>query len=294
MAKKQRDGEPLFHFLDIDAAEVRHHSTALEDMLKRRCDGMIIRSVLTPDTVDEIVTRLEREATDMGKVTLSQFEHLDAAPYVLGDAIVTTAPDLADYFAAAARFRRECRMLFRGLVDFEACLEQIFSALSGGRPAVIPSGPDGSTYTPVTIRVLPEGQEIGIHAGNEFLRLPQAWHLKTLVDVSDQLSFFIPLTVPDSGGELVVYALEWDDVAIFVPASESGASEEVHGFSTEMITVAERFDRMVFTPGPGDMLLFDGGRYFHRVAPVGGACPRRTIGGFLGLSIDHEVVYYWS
>jgi hypothetical protein len=42
------------------------------------------------------------------------------------------------------------------------------------------------------------------------------------------------------------------------------------------------------------MLLFDGGRYYHRVSKVIGRSPRRTIGGFLGFSRQRDRVYYWS
>ena len=44
----------------------------------------------------------------------------------------------------------------------------------------------------------------------------------------------------------------------------------------------------------GELLLFDGGRYFHKVSPVEGSRARWTIGGFVGFTRDHERVVYWS
>jgi hypothetical protein len=255
---------------------------------------MIIRNVLPPDVVDTVCARLEADHT-MTRQAFPMFADRPDAPYVVGQAIVTSGGTMSAYFREARAFREQCRALFEGQVDFERRVESIFRALSGGLPVEVAPGPEaGSTYTPATIRVLPEGHEIGIHVGNEFLRQPQSRHLRDVVDMSDQLSFFIPLTVPEGGGELVVYGLEWDDVSAFLPEVSGPDEANVHLEGSPVWEAVSSMDSTAFAPGPGDMLVFDGGRYYHRVSKIVGRTPRRTIGGFLGFSQAHDRVYYWS
>jgi hapalindole-type alkaloid chlorinase len=299
MKTRDNPAEPLFHFLEIDAVDVDRYPTVIADIMGRRFDGVIVRGVLSKDVVARVVDRLERRDPPFPRAVFPGFPDSDASPHILGRAIVASDPDLAQYFAAAADFRRCLRELFGGELDFEARLEAIFGALSGGLPAQIPVRPGGSaphdgTYTPATVRVLPDGQEIGVHVGNAFLHLPQAKHLASIVEVADQLSYFVPLTVPESGGELVVYALEWADTERYVTSADGGLTGSTYDASGESVRFIELCDKTTFAPGPGDLLVFDGGRYYHRITPVRGARPRRTIGGFLALTKDHRAVAYWS
>jgi len=45
---------------------------------------------------------------------------------------------------------------------------------------------------------------------------------------------------------------------------------------------------------PGDMILFQGGQLWHRVATVEGAKDRITFGDFLGFFKDKNKIAYWS
>lgn len=293
MPKAQIPGKALFNFLDIHVSEIQQHKNAIQAMMfDRKFEGMIIREVFPRDTVDRVNQILEQEDAGIERILFPDPSEKDA--YLLGQALISSNPDLQEYFAHAAAFRKQCRLLFQGKPDFETQIESVFQHLSGGLPVKIPTGPQGQTYASATIRVLPEGREIGIHVGNEFLHLVQANHLQTMVDLTDQISFFIPLSVPQAGGELVVYSLEYDDVAPFLPKDRHKNGGKTYRTGTKAFELVERYPSMTFTPGPGDMLIFDGGRYYHRVSPIIGKRPRRTIGGFLSLSREHDAVYYWS
>lgn len=291
--KARRPGEPLFRFLDIDAADVGRYPSLIDDIRAGRADGVIVRGVLPPDAVAAAVGRLARRDPPLPRTVFPGFTDDERAPYVLGRTIVSCAPDLGEYFADATALRGSLPALFREGPGFEARLEGVFSALAGGRPASVPAGPDGTTYTPATIRVLPDGNEIGVHVGKSFMLLPQAWHLSRSVNVAEQLSYFVTLTAPEGGGELVVYSLEWADVELYLPKAGEARGSNVYAPSGA-VQFIELCDRESYRPGEGDMILFDGGRYFHRVTHVRGAHPRRTIGGFLSLSLDQTTVSYWS
>ncbi len=207
--------ESTLHFLDINVSEIKNHASALQDMVfNRSFQGMIVRGVLPQNAIDQVVCQLEEDDGCMSSLLISKFAEWEIlpfkGPYVYGEGIVNTEPDLKKYFAYAEIFRQKCRTLFQGNPDFEERVESVFHYLGDGLPVRVPTGPEGQTYTSATIRVLPENHEIGIHVGNDFLGFPEAHHLKTLLDLADQLSFFIPLTTPEAGGELIVYALEWN------------------------------------------------------------------------------------
>lgn len=293
MRKLQNSGQPLFDFLDIHVSELDKHSGAIQTMLfDGSFQGMVIREVLSEETVERVNNRLK---DDYGGVERCSYPgEVDQTLYLLGEAIVSCQPDLQEYFIHAEKYRESCRCLFAGNPDFETMIGSTFQQLSGNLPAKVPEGPQGETYTSSTIRVLLEGGEIGIHVGMDFLNLPQSKHLKTLLDLTSQLSFFVSLSVPESGGELIVYALEYDDVSIFMPRTENNSKGRTYLPGTKTFGLVDQYPSISVLPSSGDMVIFDGGRYFHRISKVVGQRLRRTIGGFLGLSKERDTVYYWS
>lgn len=283
--------KPLIDFLIVDAVDVARHAGAIAAIYAKELDGMIIRGVLPGAAVEAAVRTLEADA--MPKKRFEHYAHLAHPAFTVGQPIVGAQASLEAYFEDAAEQRKRIAQLFAGHVDFEQRIYEIFSLLGGGLPAEVAPGPSGKTCPPATVRVLPEGTEIGVHVGNEFIRMPQAKHLRDLVDMTDQISYFIPLSLPEQGGELVVYGLEWTDVRNMLPQAEGDAAN-VWFEGSEVFSAFLELDSTEFSPGPGDLLIFDGGRYFHRVAKTLGSRPRRTIGGFLGFSVNHDKIYVWS
>jgi len=295
MPKTVISKEPLFHFLDIHVSEIEKHPSALQDMLfNRSFEGMIIREVLPLDTVERVVRRLEENEGGMSSIVDSKFANMAKGPYSFGENIIFCDPNLQQYFDYAAVFRQKCRTLFQGALDFEKRVESVFHVLSGGLSVQVPTGPGGQTYIPATIRKLPEGHEFTIHVGNDFLNKPQSNHLRTLVDITDQLSFYIPLALPEGGGDLIVYGLEWDGDPLPFQDTSSNSGYTSWSYQQSHQLFAEEYGSMTFAPSPGDMMLFDGGRFYHCIAPTVGSRARITIGGFLSFSKEHDAIYYWS
>jgi hypothetical protein len=181
--------------------------------------------------------------------------------------------------------------MFGGEGRFEDRICSLVSALAGGLPVSTAVGPGGRLCPFASVRVLTPGAEIGVHVGNEFAQVAQAEHFRATMDLSDQLSWFVPLTVPEGGGELVVYGVEWDDVRSQVPEREGHGTPHVWLEGSKAADAVRSFPCTSFAPEVGDLLVFDGGRYFHRVSRVSGGTPRRTIGGFLGFSHGHDRVF---
>ncbi len=193
-------------------------------------------------------------------------------------------PQLEEYLRDAERFRAELGPLFEGGAPFERRMEEMFDAMAGGRKTSLPRFTDGRPYTPATIRILLEGGQIGTHCGNEAATRQAYTHLNTRIDRHDQTSYFLTLQDAVEGGELIVYSLRWSDI---------DASRIVDGRS-QVEDLLRDAQWMSVRTAPGDLLVFDGGRYFHRVSKVFGGRTRWTIGGFLMFDRGGESLYYWS
>jgi len=284
----------FFRLLDIHISEIKNYPNAIQDMVfNRSYEGMIIRDVFPKDVMEQVVERLEKNEGDINSLFFSSEKEMNfenfKGPHLFGKSLLFTKPDsLKEYFAYTPAFRQACRLLFQGKLDYEEHLESVFQSISGGVPVKIPTGSEGESYCPSVIRVLPDGHEIIIHVGNSFVEYPQIDHLKSIFDLTDQLSFFIPLSLPEAGGQLVIYALEWEE------AKRGGKFDlQTLGLELQDLNIDE-YETLTLTPGVGDMLLFDGGRFYHSVNRVSGSRPRRTIGGFLNFSCERDTVYYWE
>ena len=173
-------------------------------------------------------------------------------------------------------------------------MTEILGSISGGRPVELPLAPDGAYYTPTTIRVLNEGQFMGWHFENQFLHCTTGYrHLAPLVDPETHLSYFVTLSAADAGGELILYDLQWSETQ-WPDTDKSGRDRTGTVGDKPIASVMEDYDQMSLNPGPGDLVLFDGGRILHRVSTVKGNRRRITIGGFVACSCDLKKVYYWS
>lgn len=280
-------------FLDVHVSEIKNHPTAIQDMMTDRpYEGMLIREVIPENILKQIVDCLEENHQEFDPISDSKFADALKGPYGIGENIIFCDPNLQQYFNSAAIFREKWRTFLQEIFDVEERMDYFLSNLSN-LPVHIPKGPQGETYIPVTIRKLPKGHEYSIHVGNEFLNKPASNHLRTLVDISNQLSFYIPLVCPEAGGELVVYGLEWDGEDIFGRADANG-NYYSRFYNESHQLFHEQYGSMIFSPKAGDMVLFDGGRYYHSIVPVSGEKTRITMGGFLSLSKKHDRIYYWS
>jgi hypothetical protein len=148
-------------------------------------------------------------------------------------------------------------------------------------------GPDGAFYTPATIRGLDDGGQIDLHCESETVEFPAMWHLSGLIHARNQLSFYLTLGVPETGGELVIHNARFGE-----GPGQLLARMERSGSAT--IEALAPYGQLVPRLDVGDVLVFDAGRHFHRVTPVVGKRKRWTMGGFLARSVDDCSIHYWS
>jgi hapalindole-type alkaloid chlorinase len=260
----------------VDSSDLDAWDDAIDRIYVGSLDGMTVRGVFTEAEVEAVTERLwdfRPEFVDHGTVAM------------LGTAIVGSDDDRDRYHADAPAMNDRLEVLFEG--EFRDRIEQVLGRVGGRRPVQVPEDGPHRPYVPATARVLPaDGGVIHAHTANEFCDVWPAYaHLREIARMRNSLSYFVLAQTPDAGGDLLLYDLDWEDTPADVRALE---------MSPERDALLDPFAGTGVLPGPGDMVLFNGGRIWHRVQPVRGEQPRVTVGGFVGLSHDGDTVYYWS
>ncbi|MCB1038108.1 MAG: 2OG-Fe(II) oxygenase [Acidimicrobiales bacterium] len=264
----------LERWSDVPVADLAQHADAFAEIHRGDRDGLLIRGVLSPDEAAAFTLR----------VMAPGLLHDNVGGALLGTSLLGL-PERDGYYREAHATRRTLDELFG--FSFEDRIEAVLEAVGGGRRARLPQeGPD-QTYLPATVRVLhPRAGGYRSHTGNEFVESYASYdHLRSIARTVDALSYFVVTQKPDQGGELVLYDLRWD--------------ETPDVFRTEFMTPVrdarlEAWEKASVDPEPGDMILFNGGRIWHKVADIDGGQPRVTVGGFSTLAADGASIYYWN
>ncbi len=281
-------------FLHLPLEGIADAGDTLDRVVAGDLLGVVVQSVYDRAALAQVADRLAALEDLPPAIPFAPFKDDDEPPYERGLALVSASDRLDRYLADAVRQRAFLDRLFAELPPLEARLDALLTTLGGGRPTTVTLGPDlDGTYTPATLRVLTEGYGIDLHVGLSFLDLPCCRHLCSLIDPSMQLSWFLTLKVAEEGGELVTYGLTWDEAR-----RDAGHPGAIVQAGQVVVTGApaarlRRLPALAVRPEPGDVLIFDGGHWYHEVtAPRGGE--RRTLGGFLAYSADHRRILRWA
>ena len=283
----------MFDIQSCSIDELPSFRGAIDDMLGDGLDGLIVRGAFPAGVAARAVDRLAGPDEDLVRCEVPVRDLIYRAreddvlranpPYLVCRDLISSPLDQVDYFDSARRFRRGCRRLFDGGPDFQERVEAVLAVLGGGRPVDVPRGPAGQPYAHATVRIWPTGHAIGTHCGLEILTVPGFAPLQDMIDVSGQLSYFSLLQAPASGGVLALH-----DVRV----ADLDDQRRVLGVPMELVAALRPSTPIHLDPG--DLLVFDGGRIFHRVGEIGPGPNRVTIGGFVALDRGRQRVMYWS
>ncbi len=290
MRRRASPDQDLFRFYDVAAGDIAAFADAIAEIHAGTYTGLVLRGALSPVACQALLDALAQQQDAFERVGFPMRVGASAPPFTLGRPLMLS-PAPETYRAAAAAFNAAASRLWGQPEEPRRSIESWLAPFAGGRP-VQPARHGPAPCAMATVRVLPPGCDIGAHVGNDFVFLPQAAALAETVDVRCQLSWFVPLRAAERGGELEVYGLGFDDTAPLRRDRPPGSDgmDELKGL-TFLVDLA---DSQLVAPRAGDLVLFDGGRWYHRVRPVGGEHSRVTLGGFLAFSPDHERIVYWS
>lgn len=256
------------------------HPDALVRIVDGQVDALLVRGVFERAEMERVVSRLEAGAHGFPRVRMGQqFE-----AFSLGTGLDLSSEDLFAYFGGVASATRACADLFSDARDLEGRLTDVLTKLGDGRPVEVPCFGDGRPYLGVALHCLPVGGRIPPHCENEQATRKPYRHLRQLLDGVTLMSYYVTLAAAELEGELVVYELAWQEV------------DHTHFYRgrTRVEDLLRNRPFVRLEPGAGDLLIFDGGRHFHEVAPVAGTKTRWTAGGFLGFSRDGSRIYRWA
>jgi hypothetical protein len=151
---------------------------------------------------------------------------------------------------------------------------------------------DQSNAVPATIRhFYPNMGGLFVHCGYLFqVQSPIYYQAVEPMKKEGQLSFFIVIQQPESGGELTLYDMVWEQVNSKDAPENNDFVLDKNGSKVYLKDVESK----KFNPEPGDLLIFYGGKIWHRVEPILGSKPRITLGGFINFSDDEKKCFYWS
>ncbi|NEQ07035.1 MAG: hypothetical protein F6K37_14140 [Moorea sp. SIO4E2] len=258
----------------------------------------------------DLIGRLRRQEIDgvifrgfmPAEIAFSRARYLLANPDIMRNSycpygrmyartLVGVGHQLDRYFDDAQVFKEECERLFDPEYNFQSHLENLLLKISGDRQVKVPQGPLGQFYSPVTIRYVQPGGAIAPHCESLYFeaKKPEFKHLHQLAEETTQFSFFMPMALPEAGGNLMLYDLDWEESNHNSNGQSSQANFRTFLASRELQTAPNQVNVAI-----GDLIIFDAGRIWHCVSEVRGTNPRLTIGGFICFSQDDRTVYYFS
>ena len=259
--------------LEFDFPYHKNTEDLIGRLRRQEIDGVIFRGFM-PAAIASSRARYLLENPDSMRSSYCPYGRMYART------LVGVGHQLDRYFDDAQVFKEECDRLFEPEYNFQSSLENLLKKISGDCLVSVPQGPLGQFYSPLTIRWIDPGGAIAPHCESLYFeaKRPEFEYLHQLAEEKTQFSFFMPMALPEAGGNLMLYDVDWE------------ASE----LQTSLARVKSQTDTTQVKVDVGDLIIFDAGRIWHSVSQVEGINPRMTIGGFICFSQDERTVYYFS
>lgn len=270
---------------------IEENNLSLNDITSNKVNGFVISDFLNQQ---EVVTMLSGFRSIQAEELIHINESFDSYPMSFAQYDQMLERNIIkneDYFNVSEKFISNFPAKFG--VNITQKLIDVFSNITNAPPIFIPNDNDQRPYVPFTFRELFPGEGcLKAHCENLFFQEFPSFFSKinTFSTLENQLSFFIVLQKPQIGGELTLFDIIWnekqkrpnDDEIIL----ENGTT---HKFENDIA-----LKRDYINPEVGSLVVFTGGKIWHRVEKVKLAPSRITLGGFLSFSHDGQKLYTWS
>lgn len=114
------------------------------------------------------------------------------------------------------------------------------------------------------------------------------------LNLENILSFYIVLQKPISGGELIIYNHEWNDVKL--PKAELTEKNRKNKKGSILDNYStKKTESTYFDINTNELVIFRGAQIYHAINNIHGNIDRITVGGFIGQSnSDEDKFYYWA
>lgn len=278
----------FFKFTEISFDKIEEHGDLAQKMKSGELDGVVFRNVFSQVEISEIKEVLNKLTEDDTVATPSG--KLFPAPF----AIITDTEERLDTYFHKLEKLKNAKQAYPILKNSFEKLDLFFKSIAPSYNVLVPSiKVKNAQVSAGTFRIfLPNQGGLHVHCGNLFQAQSEFYYslLSNDVDKNNQLSYFLVIQQPESGGQLTIYDMLWDNVKRKISPEENESVIDDNG-NTVYLTDVKSFS---VKPLSGDILVFCGGPIWHRVENIGGRIPRITLGGFLNFSNDGKELYYWS
>jgi hypothetical protein len=213
--------------------------------------GVTLRGWFDPEPLSAAVTAARQ---GLAEVSLGEPGLTGGGVMLAPTAHAPLGPSLDAYFAAAH------------------ALDSLFSVrarVAEALRAEVPGYRDGRSYAWATLRFVAPGAEVPVHC-DTYAPSPSFEHLHEITDRRTQLSWYVVVQAPSTGG-----ALE-----LVCPREAGAPARDAAGVAVPLAA--------------GDLVLFDAGRHYHRIGRVFGEQARCTVGGFAARRSDGKGVFFWG
>ena len=290
--KTKHNNDPIYTIVDIDAAQLSEYSNGIDQLQNREIDGFIIRNVVSNSELKSLIEahdQIEEDQkffSDTGMAVYPPpFSNIDKTSPSYSEDIkkfYTEAADRWDNFQSDFGF------------DFEGRIHVTLSKISGGRQVATPRGVNniGRYNTGCFKHLIPGEGLFKAHCGNLFHKeFPTFYeHMNEISIIENQMSYFMMLEPSKKGGELTLYDLLWENAEIRMNGDT--VLKDKKG-KTHDLENQRQVKRQELASQAGDMIVFSGGRIWHKVE-LAEQTRRLTCGGFLTRSRDDNSIFTWS
>ena len=253
---------------DIDSLE--NYPDGINQIYQGKIDGFWIKQVFSSTEMEQVKEKFLQKQ--------SSFDHISSTQKygkLYGAILTANGSDTTEYFKDAVLVREALQEIFDR--DYEETIKNVFLKVSGNRKVSVANYQE-KLFSPAQLRLTyPDTGGIALHKGNEFVGIPGFEDLDKVVKIKDCLSYYMVISRPEIGGEIILY---------------DGLPDELTQPKNELDL--KNCVQRSYDPEPGDLILFHGASIWHAVPEVKGSKIRYSIGGFLGLSQDDQSIYYWA
>lgn len=289
--KKRTD---IWGFPTLSRSDMLKKKTAITDLYDNKINGYLIKEFMSHEEVEYALANLNKlNTTANGEFPRGAGYSNPKTFSMLADEERGINEQLLDeYFTEIEQYRLALNSILP--FGYEERLLNFFSSIESNIDIQIPvinRGQELKQLTTSTFRFCyPAGGGMTTHVGNMFPTIYPLFYsfLNKLMNVERQISYFVMLSKPEQGGDLVLFDALWGRFVEYDTTTQSMVRND-----GKRILQSE-LDYQPISPEPGDMILFNGGDIWHKVDNLLGAKNRITIGGFLAKTRDNAKVYVWS
>lgn len=284
--------EPVYRIADVDASDLSAYFDGIDRLQNETLDGFIIRNVFNRAELDKMIAAHDKLGPETKYISDTGMVFYPIPFSRIDQTVEGAQEEMKKYFLEYEEIWKNFPTQFG--VDYEGRVHEVLTKIAGGRKLETPRGPnDVGYYSPAGLKHLIPGEgHFKAHCGNLFHKeFPTFYtHMNQISKVENQMSYFVMIDKPLKGGELTIYDVLWTEAEIRLKGDTvlQGKNGELYDLEDETKVRRQHLD-----PGPGDMIVFSGGRIWHKVELVQ-YTRRLTCGGFVSLSIDDTKLFTWS